>query len=152
MADQVCFKKHQCENMPLAFTGHAALCGSQHINIIIWNNEYLCIQSFNSCFQDSCVEGGLQHACCTIPCFGYRAQLLLFLNELSKLFLQRHIFTMYLFNKWMLQKMGDWRTLFKILDKTPVSEKKQSQAMMISHSGMISVSLLCGSYCTVVFL
>lgn len=52
----------------------------------------------------------------TVPCFGYRAQLLLFLDELSQLFLQRHFFTVYLLNKRMFQKMGDWRTLLKIFD------------------------------------
>lgn len=111
MADEISFTMCEWENMSLTFTWHTALTAtntaSQCINMIIWNNKCLCIQSFNLCFQDQCGGGGLQHVYCTVPCFGYGTQLLLFLDELSQLVLQRHIFTMYLFNKWMLQQVSD---------------------------------------------
>lgn len=106
MAERISFKNYEWKNMALALIWYVALT-AKNINALIQSFDTVNVHAFKVSPQDLCGEGGLQHICCTVPCFGCGTQLQLFLDELSQLFLQGHIFTMHLFNKRMLQKMGD---------------------------------------------
>jgi hypothetical protein len=49
--------------------------------------------------------------------------MLLVLEHLGQLFLQTQNLALSSFNEWVVQEMGDRRPLFKIFNKTPVSQK-----------------------------
>lgn len=52
--------------------------------------------------------------------------MLLVLENLGQLFLQKQNFSMYSFNKWVVKEMCDGRSPFKILNKTPVCKNQQT--------------------------
>lgn len=60
----------------------------------------------------------------TIPGFSNRVQLLLVLQHLSQLFLQKQNLSVDSSDEWVVQEMCDGRSLFKILNETPVCKNQ----------------------------
>lgn len=60
--------------------------------------------------------------------------MLLVLEDLGQLFLQKQNLPVGYFNKWVVEEMRDWRPLFKILNKTPVRKNQQTIQSTILHT------------------
>lgn len=64
----------------------------------------------------------------TVPGFSNRVQVLLVLEKLGQPFLQEQNIALSSLNEWVVQKMGNRRSIFKIFNKTPVCKKSTNSS------------------------